>query len=601
MNVQAVYNSRAMQPIAEQIRQKLDIVQYIGQYVQLKKTGRNYKGLCPFHQEKSPSFIVSPERQIWHCFGSCGQGGDIIAFIMKYDNLTFPEAVRELAKQAGVTVPDHWSRDGNITDKEAILTINARAAQYYHYVLEQTAVGKETIAYLNARAIRPEIRNTFELGYAPTSWDSLCRYLLKKNFSERLIIESGLGIKGKSGTLFDRFRGRLMFPIKNMQGRVIGFSGRILKQGKEDAKYINTSETVAYHKRESLFGIHIAKDAIRKQDGVVLVEGEFDMITPYQHGFTHFVAIKGSAVTREQLLILKRLTTKVYLCLDADSAGIEATKRAIAEAEGTDMEIHVIRLTVGKDPDEAVRHNLLAFKHDISHSIAAYDFLIDAAVQKYTSDDPFHKKHIADDVVPLVSRIKNPIIQSYYVKKLSTVLDVSEESVLQSISDFLQKQKIRLVYAIKDQKPETHQSREELIEEYLLSILLQDENPYAVLTAISQYLSASDFQIGALGKIYAAFITYKSEHAAAWDVRDFIDHLAEEIRIVADRVFLFASSTAAFNTKDTSKMAIEIRRNALRRLLKELSRQSEQTPEIEKHTNDILRDLKWLEKKLSTV
>jgi len=281
----------------EEIKEKIDIVEYIGQFVKLTKAGRNFKGLCPFHQEKTPSFVVSPDRQIWHCFGTCGVGGDVISFLMKWENLTFYEALKELAEKAGVKLESGNFEDTKWDQKEKLYAINRATLKYYQYLLAKTSYGAAAREYLQKRKLDERIINTFELGYAPSSWDSLSKYLQKKSFSLQDIAASGLIIFKNQRHGYDRFRNRIMFPLRDARDNVVGFSGRLLKDDARSAKYVNTPETDVYHKRNHLYGINKTKEAIRKRDNVIVVEGEFDLITPYQYGVENIVAIKGAALT----------------------------------------------------------------------------------------------------------------------------------------------------------------------------------------------------------------------------------------------------------------------------------------------------------------
>jgi DNA primase len=372
-----------MNNVNEEIKKRVDIVEFIGSYMTLKKAGRNFKGNCPFHQEKTPSFVVSPERQIWHCFGGCGEGGDVMKFLMKWDNVTYIEAVREFAQKLNLPMEQFQTTDTNLKERERLFAANRQAANFYKYMLQESAIGEKARQYLDNRGIRKEIANTFELGYAPSSWDSLLRFMVSKKFTEKELVDAGLVLKGERGGYYDRFRGRLMFPLKDIKEHIVGFSGRLLDPLEKSAKYVNTPETIIYHKRETLFGIHIAKEAVKKEKSIILVEGEFDMIAPYQWGIENIVAIKGSAVTREQLMLIKRFTKRVYLALDADAAGEEAIKRGIQEAEKLDFELGVIQFDYAKDPDEAVRKDQAKFKKAISTPVAVYDYVIDFYRKKF--------------------------------------------------------------------------------------------------------------------------------------------------------------------------------------------------------------------------
>jgi len=325
----------------ELVKSKIDIVSFLSDYITLKKAGRNFKALCPFHSEKTPSFVVSPERQSWHCFGSCGEGGDVISFLEKWENLEFLEALRILAKKVGVTL-SNYTPSSQTQLKDRLIEANHLASEFYHYLLVNHKIGKRAREYLESRRIKNETIKTFMLGYAPESWDSLLKYLLKKGYQTGEIHQAGLVVKSDRGRYYDRFRGRLMFTLCDHRGNVIGFSGRLLdeeihseyKRGvyserERGAKYVNTAETPVYIKGNTLYGLYITKEAIKKEKEAVLVEGEFDMLSSFQAGAANVCAIKGSALTEGQLLLLKRYTENLILALDSDFAGSEAAKRGI--------------------------------------------------------------------------------------------------------------------------------------------------------------------------------------------------------------------------------------------------------------------------------
>lgn len=579
----------------EEIKRRIDIVDFIGGFIEVKKTGRNFKACCPFHQEKTPSFVISPDRQIWHCFGSCGEGGDIIKFLMKWENITFFEALKELAEKAGVKLESVGFEDKAWSVKEKILRINHLTADYYQYLLQNTSFGTQAREYLLGRNINLQIAKTFQLGYSPQSWDSLLKFLKKKGFNEEEQLQAGVLVKNESGRYYDRFRGRLMFPIKDAKGSVIGFSGRILEGDEKTAKYVNTPETEVYHKRESLFGIHLAKDAIRKEGNVLLVEGEFDMITPYMHGIEHVVAIKGSAVTREQLTILKRYTQKITLALDTDAAGEEAIKRGITEAEKQEFEINVVQFTSGKDPDEAARNDFGAFKKSLTAHLPIYDFLIDIAKQKHPGETPFDKKKIVDDVLPFISNIQNPIVQSHYMRVLSNILQVSEESIRDSIRKRQRQQTYTRRTFIK--KTEEGMPREEMTQRFLLSCMFQHENPYLIAEQLFTILEPTDFIIPALGQIAQAFLEYKQHHTH-FEIKTFIASLPSALQTVADEIYLFASSAMENTDQNLTKLAYEVKRVGIKNNITQLlNDDGEKSSEKDNKLIELNIQLKELDKK----
>ena len=489
----------------EEIKRKIDIVEFIGSFITLKKAGRNFKAVCPFHQEKSPSFVISPERGIWHCFGACGEGGDVIKFLMKWENITFIEALKELAKKTGVKLTKINIDDKVWQKKERYLGMNQLASEFFHYILNKTNFGKKATDYLKGRLLNQSIIDKFELGYSPSSWDSLKLFLKKKKYEEEEMMENGLIIRSDRGSYYDRFRGRLMFPLKDSRNNVLGFSGRILSGGNEkEAKYMNTPETPIYHKRETLFGINLALEEIKKQKNVYIVEGELDMITPYQHGYSNFVAIKGTALTIEQLMLLKRYTEKITLMMDADPAGVESIKRGIEEAEKFDFEIRVVTIDYAKDPDEALKKDPVQFKKIISKPIPIYDFLIATAQKKYPEESAFSKKKIGEEIIPMIEKISNPIVKTFYVKKLSDILEVSEITIENLISQLKRKKKQSSINKIKYSKP-TEDVRELIIDKYILSILFQNEDPKTIYNKIFNILKPEYFLHPSYEKICQSF------------------------------------------------------------------------------------------------
>jgi DNA primase len=496
-----------MQDKIEEIKKRIDIVDFLGGFITLKKAGRNYKANCPFHNEKSPSFVVSPDRQIWHCFGACHDGGDVIKFFMKWENITFMEALRELAQKAGVTLESTQLQDQEWNKKDQLLKLNTIVKDFFKYILHDGRAGKKAYDYLIARKMHPNMIKTFELGYAVNNWDLLYRYINKNKLSLATAEELGLIIARQSGGYIDRFRDRIIFPIKDARGNVIGFSGRILENKEDTPKYVNTPETPLYHKRETLYGIDLAKEAIRKANNVFLVEGEFDMITPYQHGYENFVAIKGSAVTREQLQLLKRYTTRITLALDADAAGIDAVRRGVEEAEAMDFDINIVTFDFAKDPDEALQTDPIKFKKALASPIPAYDFMINVAEKKFSLDDPYNKKKFADEVTPFIGRISNPIIKSHYVKKVAQLIDVTGDSVDAMIRKNSYKRQISKSFIKEDTPKAPDQSGELHMQKYILSIIFQPQTSDEVKRSVIKILDKDDFTLPALQKLIELYTT----------------------------------------------------------------------------------------------
>ncbi len=587
-----------MEDQIEEIKQKIDIVQFIGGYIELKKSGRNFKALCPFHSEKSPSFVVSPDRQIWHCFGTCGIGGDVIEFLMKIDNLSFIEALRELADKVGVKLTDSAVSDEIGKKREKVYSMNNLASRYYRYILNNTQFGLKALAYLENRGINIKIIEKFELGYAPSSWDSLIHFLLKKKYTNYDLVEAGL-VVSSGGRIYDRFRNRIIFPIKNVKGNVIGFSGRLMDSQEKMAKYINTPETAVYHKRESLYGIQLTRDAIRKENNAYVVEGEFDLIAPYQAGFENIVAIKGSALTSEQLVLLKRYTERITLALDTDAAGVEAIKRGIREAEAFDFDIQVVQFTSGKDPDEAVRKDPITFKKDLNSAVPLYDFLFEITKKKYPQDTPFDKKKLGEEMVQYLKQIKNPIIQAHYVKKLSALLDLTPRSIERLIMS--SKSKVKRQSFIP--KKRSNEDRRDMIQKYLLSYMFQHKAWTNLVSVLNSIITPEDFSIPALQKIISSFYSFALTDKTH-DFNAFISSLPAELAAVADETYLFASGINEFEKEKIWDIVYELKQQSLRRKIADLSKLDEEKNEsILKIYHSSLRSLdkKEIEKMLRTV
>ncbi|MDD5221638.1 MAG: DNA primase, partial [Patescibacteria group bacterium] len=337
-----------MQNQIEEIKSRLDIIDVISEYVQLRQSGVNYRALCPFHTEKAPSFFVSPERQIWHCFGSCNEGGDIFEFIMKIENVDFPEALRILAKKAGVQLT---KEDYRVTSqKTKLMDIMRVAAQFYHLVLQKSSLAEKVREYLDGRGVKQETIKDFQLGFAPDRWDELVGFLNKKGVkmieaeAAGLVMRSNKPLNNKQN-YYDRFRNRIMFPINDLYGNPVGFTSRIVPWAEttETAKYVNTPETPIYNKSRVIYAFDKAKAAIKKEDAVIMVEGNMDVIACHQAGSKNVVASSGTALTADQVKLLKRYTNNLLLSFDVDLAGENATQRGIDVAMKAEMNIKVIR------------------------------------------------------------------------------------------------------------------------------------------------------------------------------------------------------------------------------------------------------------------
>lgn len=419
----------------EEIKAKLSVEEVIGGYLQLQKAGRNLKACCPFHNEKSPSFMVSPERQFWYCFG-CNEGGDIFTFLMKIEGIKFVDALKILGDRAGVEVRyKNVSRWGVEQPPEGnLLGVLEASKKFYQHCLK-IKNGRKAYEYLLERGLDDEIIQHFELGFAPDSWNLLSDYLKKKGFSEVEIFGAGMTVKKDDGGFYDRFRGRIMFPVMGVSGQVLGFGSRVMPGGDEkSAKYINTPETLVYNKGRILYGLDKAKMFIRSADECIMVEGNMDVIASHQAGVKNVVAASGTALTIDQIRIIKRYTNNLVFSFDTDSAGVKAANRAIILALEEGMNVQIIQVAEGKDPADCVKRDPKIWQEAVLHKTKIMDFYFDSTLKKYDSNEIEGKKKITDELLEVIVKIPNRIEKSIYLQKLATIVGVTEE-VLQRIID----------------------------------------------------------------------------------------------------------------------------------------------------------------------
>lgn len=421
-------------------RNAADIVEVISDVISLKRTGKNYLGLCPFHAEKTPSFTVSPDKQIFHCFG-CGTGGSVFAFLMKQEGLTFPEAVHLLAQRYGVDIPRQPLTPGQrdqMQERQRLLTLNRMASEYFRRALDRGTNSPAARSYLEKRGLTRETCDRFGLGYAPDGWDNLLRHLKQKQVPEDLIEKCGLAIPRKSGSgCYDRFRDRIIFPICNLRGEIIGFGGRVMNDALP--KYLNSPETPLYSKSRSLYGLHLARSGCRQHAFVFVVEGYFDLIALHQHGIRNVVATLGTALTVEHARVLRGLIGedgRVILVFDSDEAGMRAAKRGVEVFDNEQVNAHVLVLESGHDPDSFVfRHGSEAFRRAAEKARPAIMFLLETAVEKYGTSIEGTVRVIEAMTAPLAS-ISNAVERSLYVKRVAERLGIDENDVRQKLRHF---------------------------------------------------------------------------------------------------------------------------------------------------------------------
>ncbi len=458
----------------DEIKNRLDIVEVIGGYIKLQKAGANYRAICPFHSEKKPSFFVSPARQIWHCFG-CGKGGSIFNFVMEIEGVEFGDALRILAQKAGVELKKQTPEYAQLkSERQRLYEICELATRFFERQLEESSTGKEAKKYLLNRGISEESIKKWRLGYAPDVWQGLSDFLTSRGYSEKEVEKAGLGLTSKQGSFYDRFRGRIIFPIFDLNSQIVGFGGRVFKEKDktEIAKYVNTPNTILYDKSRVLYGLDKAKVEIRKKDKCVLVEGYTDVIMATQADFNNVVATSGTALTPYQLKILKRYTDNLTLGFDMDVAGDTATKRGIDLAQLQGFNIKVIRLKEGKDAAEIISKNPKDWEKAIENTKSILDFYFESAFAGKDKNTPDGKKEIAKILLPVLKRIPNQIEKSFWIQRLAEELESREDDLREELK------KVKLEEDVFGLEPEEiinlpRKSRRELLEERLLTIVLK--------------------------------------------------------------------------------------------------------------------------------
>lgn len=556
----------------DEVKSRLNIVDIIGKRVTLKKAGRNFKGLCPFHNEKTPSFIVSPDRQTFHCFG-CGKGGSIFDFVMLSDHVDFSEALETLAEQAGVKLERRMGDTPEAKVKQKILEVNHLASEYYHYILTKHAVGEKAREYLKHRGVTDKSIKTFSLGYSANDWDGLLTYLRKKGYDDAVLETAGLVIRGNRG-FYDRFRGRVIFTLKDHRGNVVGFSGRVLDPTAKEAKYVNTSETPVYVKGRVLYALDVTKDAIQKSNEAVLMEGELDVISSFQEGISNVVAIKGSAVTEDHARLLRRFTERLVFALDSDLAGDAAARRGIEIAERIGFDMRVARMPSGKDPDEAARENPVLLKKALKDAEPMYDYFLSSALSRFDGASSFGKRKISDEFFPVLLKIDNPIVQGHYIRKLAVSLGLSEET----IQDGLTKHKASRGAPLQDKLPRDNEkqtlTRLEKAEVYLAALTLQGKTK-ELLAMFFEAIPVSGLGYPAVRRIMEHLERFMKAHGTC-SMRDFAEGLPGELTATFDEAFLwdvsdFLEDEARFN-REWDKAVREVKRAHIRFETEEISR-----------------------------
>jgi DNA primase len=565
---------------AEEIKTKLDIVDVIREYIQVKAVGANFQALCPFHNEKSPSFIISPDKQIWHCFG-CGKGGDVLSFVQEMEGLSFPDTLRLLAPKAGVTLKyestQEYSKRGRLLD---CLQAAAEQGQYW---LENDAIGKKMKAYLLKRGLSEQTLKDWQVGYVPDAWTPMLDHLRSKKFKDEEIFAAGLAGRSERGSAYDRFRDRIIFPIKDVSGHIIAFTARINPDKEKTipgGKYINSPQTEVYDKSRVLFALDKAKRAIKDRGFAIVVEGQMDAIACHQHGFTNTVASSGTALTAEQLNLLKRFSNNIALSFDMDSAGQLAADRGIREAMTLDINLKIITLSEEyKDPDQCLQSNPDDFKQAVINSRPVMEYYFDKVSRGKDLSKLADKKEVIKLMLNMIVKLANKIDQEFWFKRLAESTGVSEQILRESVvvREPLRSRataKTEIKPAVAEMEPV---NRDERLADILLALLLKAPEyiPYA-----ASHLEPDDLLLENLRQFYKNLIIYYNKFAVLeYDAfRLYLQEQADKGVEIIDRLALLAERDYYdydLNQlkSELSKVLLELKKFSLKRKIKQLQDQ----------------------------
>jgi DNA primase len=492
--------------LIDRIRDASDIVDIISDYVPLKKRGKNYLGLCPFHSEKDPSFTVTPQKQIFYCFG-CGEGGNVIHFLMKHEKLSFPEAIELLAKKANIPLPkDSWrEKQSGLSDK--LYYANQVANEYFVKNLYREAPGKSARQYLKKRGFDAETLKIFSLGFAPADWEGFLRFAQTKDIKPEILTQAGLTVPRTEGKgAYDRFRKRITFPIFTLSGKIVGFGGRVLDE-KDEPKYLNSPETPIYQKGRILYGLILSKEEIRQKGSAILVEGYVDLITLYQAGIKNVVASSGTAFTQDQAHLLARYAEKVYLFFDADSAGQSATFRSVDLLFSEGLDVFVVSLNPGEDPDSYVRKfGQQAVEEKINQAKSFIEFKCKSLGKDFSQLSLREQETVIRDLAETAKKISDDIRRNLFVKKVAQVFKVNESLIFKLVGKKQASADRRPPSVAKKANDDSNLVGQEKIERGILRILMED---HKLLKTVSGKLHPEDFSLTEHREIFEAVKTEK--------------------------------------------------------------------------------------------
>ncbi len=494
---------------------RCDIVDVVSDYVSLSPKGGSYWGLCPFHGEKTPSFHVIPDRQNYHCFG-CGKGGGAISFVMEMEHLPFPEAVRLLSKRAGMEFPEDESSGVDRRKRERLLSLNKEAARFFHQTLH-TSDGQGALQYFTGRALSKATQTRFGLGFAPDAWDKLLLAMQARGYEKKELIEAGLAVSGQNGRIYDRFRNRVMFPIIDVRGNVIGFGGRVLDDS--TPKYLNSPDTMIFNKSRNLFALNLARQSSAGR--MILTEGYMDTIALHQAGFDSAIASLGTAFTPDHARLLSRYTKEVIIAFDSDEAGVNAAKRAIPFLEKSGLKVRILRMQGAKDPDEYIKnYGRDSFSRLLDVSEDHIDYSLLQIQQKYQLHEDAQKVDFVREAADMIATLPSPVEREVYAGRVARAVELQKDAVLQEVarayrrrlSQLKKKQERQYLLPTQQVQPKQRElhydnPRSALAEEGILRLLMLDDSLFAALDDCSAEQFSSPF----LGKLFAILCRRRAE------------------------------------------------------------------------------------------
>lgn len=556
----------------EDIKQRLDIVDIIQEYLQLKKAGSNYKGVCPFHQEKTPSFMVSQSKQIWHCFG-CHEGGDIFSFIQRMEGIDFFESLKLLGDKAGVKIKKKKAESSD--KKQRLLEVLDLSSQFFYKILLDHPKAEDARTYLTSRELSADTIKKFQLGYAPDSWEVLLKFLQQRGFSQQEIIDAGMAVYNQErNSVYDRFRNRVMIPLRDVYGNIVGFTARALGEDYQGGKYINTPQTLVYDKSRIAYGLYFAKKAIKETDYVVIVEGNMDVIASHQAGVLPVVGVSGTALTEQQIGLIKRFTTTCIFAFDADSAGVMAARRGVELVMEAGLDVKVLSLPAGKDPDDCIREDVHLWMHAIADAEHVVDYLINAGIRQHDATTARGKKIISEDVIPILAYIQNPVERDHYVQLLANELRTSAQSIHELLAQVKKHKKTTEIKISTPpaKKPEKRSVKDETCRG-LLAILVKFPELLAEIGPDVEYFA--NMGLGALYKnLKKSYDESDRDKGGGFDISEFSDSLSSDLQTLLTHLLLYADKEFHDFSPQQSRDAFKARIQFLQRhyLKQELQR-----------------------------